>query len=348
MIKLLLLFVLFFSSLYANKVIYLNYEKTPQRVIQGEIFPITLKALSTVREFDDIHYEFSNLSGLKVLTETPLRVEKGKYFYDTFYLESTDNEAKLPDINATLVASQEYNATYISGKKLNIITLNPKKNFSNVIAKDFELLKYKTTTFDTEHNIIVFVASAKQSDLSKMHFENVYKQGVESLSNDYNISRITYYLIVDKQKELFSFSYFNLDKNSFVDITIPIVVVDDSVTTQSDLKPKNQSKERVKMSIAAFIAVMAFILMVWRRKYIYTIFIIIPLLYIFYFAFPQQEVCVKKDAAIRILPVENGIVFETTKRDTTLVKEGAVQNFIKVQLKNERIGWVRDEDICSN
>ena len=348
MIKLLLLSLVLLASLHANKVIYFNYDEVPQRVVQGEIFPITLKSLSTVRDFEDIHYEFSNSSGLKMLTETPTRVEKGKYFYDTFYLQSTQKLAKLPDINATLLATQEYNSTFIKGEKLNIITLNPKKNFSNVIAKSFELLKYKTTTFDAQHNIIVFIASARRSDLSKINFNNAYKQGIESLSNDYNESRVTYFLVVDKKIEKFSFTYFNLNKNRFIELSIPIVVVEDSVTTQSDLKPKDQSKERLKMSIAALVALLAFIFILWRKKYVYLIFIIIPLLYIIYLAIPEKEICIKKGSLIRLLPVKNGTIFETTDNDTLLLKEGTVQNFVKVQLKNERIGWVRNEDICSN
>jgi len=346
-IKLLALFFVLITSLYANKVIYLNYEKVPQRVVQGEIFPITLKSLSTVRDFEDIHYEFSNASGLKMLTETPQRVKKGNYFYDTFYLQSTQKWAKLPDVNATLIASLEYNSTFITGDKLNVITLNPKKNFSNIIANNFELLEYKTTTFDAQHNIIVFVASALRSDLEKIHFNNVYKQGIESLSNSYDASKVTYFLIIDKKIERFSFSYFNLEQNRFIQIIIPIVVVEDSVTTQSDLKPKNQSKERLKMSIAALIALLGFIFILWRKKYVYLIFILMPIIYIIYLSIPEKEVCIKKGSQIRILPVENGTIFETTEKKTLLLKEGSVQNFVKVQLKNERIGWVRNEDICS-
>ena len=348
MIKLLLLSFVFLASLYANKVIYLNYEEVPQRVVQGEIFPITLKSLSTIRSFENIHYEFSNLSGLKMLTKAPIRVQQGKYFYDTFYLQSTKKWAKLPDVNATLIAAQDYNSTFITGEQLNIITLNPKKNFSNVIAKDFEILEYKTTTFDAQHNIIVFVASATNSDLSKIHFNAIYKQGIESISNDYSTSKVTYFLVVDKKIEKFSFSYFNLDKNRFLELTIPIVVVEDSVTTQSDIKPKNQSKERLKMSIAALVALLAFIFILWRKKYVYLIFIIIPLIYIIYLAIPEKEICIKNGTLIRLLPVENGTIFETTNKDTLLLKEGTVQNFIKVQLKNERIGWVKNEDVCSN
>lgn len=347
MIKLFLFFLLFLSVLDANKVIYLSYDKVPQRVIKGEIFPITLKSLSTVRDFEDIEYKFSNISGLELLTNVQERVKKGKYFYDTFYLLSTQRWAKLPDVNATLIASQEYNSTYILGEKLNIVTLNPKKNFSKIIANNFEIVEYKTTIFDNKHNIIVLVASAQNSNVKAMHFENVFKQGAESIHESYPTSKITYFLVIDKTIENFSFSYFNLLKNKFLTITIPIIVEDDSVTTQSDLKPKDQSKERLKMKIAGVVAFIAFVFILWRRKYIYLILIIVPLVYIAYLAVPEQEICIKQGAVIRLLPVDNGTIFETASSEYTLLKEGSVDNFVKVKLKNEKIGWVRNEDICS-
>ncbi|MDF1883850.1 hypothetical protein JHD49_07875 [Sulfurimonas sp. SAG-AH-194-C21] len=347
MIRLFLLFFLLVTSVAANKVIYLSYDNVPQRVIKGEIFPITLKSLSTVRDFEDIEYKFSNKSGLKILNEIPDRVEKGKYFYDTFYLLSTARWAKLPDVNATLIASEDYNSTLIRGSKLNVVTLNPRKNFSKIIANNFEIIEYKTTIFDNNHNIIVLVAHAQNSDIQAMHFENVFKQGIESASESYLDSKITYFLVIDKKIENFSFSYFNLLQNKFSTIIIPIVVEDDSVTTQSDLKPKDQSKERLKMQIAGVIALIAFVFILWRRKYIYLILLIIPLIYIAYLAVPEQEICIKQGAQIRLLPVDNGTIFETASSQYTLLKEGSVDNFVKVKLKNEKIGWVKNEDICS-
>jgi len=346
--KLLLLTLVFISSLLANKVIYLNYEKIPSRVIKGEIFPVTIKALSTVRNFQDIEYTFSNAKGVRLLTTTPIRVKKGKYFYDTFNFLSTSKFAQLPDVEASLIAKQNYLTSAIPAHKLNVITLNPKKNFSNIIANDFKLVKYKTTSYDQEHNIIVFVASAINSDIKVMKFNNVYKQGAESIKESYQNSRITYFVVIDKHIENFSFSYFNLLKNDFSLVNIPIVVMDDSVTTQTDLKPKDQSKERLKITVAATIAFIAFIVILLRKKYFYLIFLLIPLAYIAYLVVPDKIICVKNGSEIRLLPVENGTIFETTDETLHLHKEGSARNFIKVKLQNEKIGWIKNEDICSN
>ena len=350
--KLLFLLVLFlFSTLNANKVLYLNHEELPDRVIKGERFSITIKTISTVKNFKDIVYEFSNHQGLKVLNSIPYREQKGVAYFETFYFLTTAREAKLPDITATLEFETDLESTYqpttINGSKLNVITLNPKNNFSNVIADSFELTDYKTTSFDTKHNIIVFTAQAQNCNLSVIKFKDVFKQGVESIDKVYISPKVTYFLVVNKDLEQFSFSYFNLIQNRFNKVTIPIIVNDDSVTTQSDLKPTDQSKEKLKMNIAGVVAIIILILAIWRKKYIYLILVLIPLIYIAYIAIPSKEVCINKDSHIYLLPVKNGTIFETTTSRYILPKEGSVKDFIKVKLKNEKIGWVKNEDICT-
>lgn len=346
--KILLLTLLFLSSLYANKVIYFNYEEVPQRVVKGEIFPITLKALSTLKNSQDIAYKFSNYQGLKLLTEIPSKEERGKYSFDTFYFLTTRAHAKLPDIEAYLPENDDAVSSFISGRPLNVISLNPKKDFSNIIANSFELVEYKTTQFDNKHNIVVLVAKATNSDINNMKFQNVYKQGIESSTESHLESRITYFIVIDKKKENFSFSYFNLIKNKFIPISIPIIVDDDSVVAQSDLKPKDQSHDKIKAFIALAVALMGIIFIVIRKKYSYLVFIIIPIGYIIYISIPSKSVCIKKGADIHLLPVSNGTIFETTTNKQHMVQEGSVDKFVKVKLHNEKIGWVKNEDICSH
>ncbi|MEA2099631.1 MAG: hypothetical protein U9P72_05840 [Campylobacterota bacterium] len=366
MIRLLFLSFIFIATLFANetnstdenlsaievpkqKVLYLNFKDIPSRVLKGEIFSITLKTLSTIKNFQDISYEFTNYSGVKPLTEVPYREETDKYYYDTFYFLTTAKYAKIPDVTASLVTEDEqnYKKTTLLGSKINVVTLNPKKEFTGIIADLFEITDYKTTSFDQLHNIIVFSAKAEKSDLSTFNLNNVYKQGIESITESINLSKITYYAVINKDIENFVFSYFNLKQNRFITINIPIIVDDDSVTTQTDLKPKDQSKEKLKMGIAGVVALVGFIFIIWRKKYIYLFFIIIPLVYIGYIAIPSKSICIKKGSKIHLLPVYNGTIFETTQSEYNLLQEGNIKNFTKVKLHNEKIGWVKNEDICS-
>lgn len=346
MIKLLLLSLLFSLSLFANKVLYINYSETPKRVVKGEIFSVTVKTLSTVGQNEDINYKFSNHRGLEVLSSTPQREMRGKFLFDKFYFLTTKSKAKLPDIRAS-INDTEYDTSYLRGKRLNVITLNPKENFSNVIADSFELVDARTTSYDNRYNIVVFVAKATNTIIKDMRFNNVYKQGIESSKNDFQNSRITYFVIIDKKLENFSFSYFNLVKNKFTVLNIPIIVDDDSVTTQSDLKPKDQSHDKIKAIIAAIIALILAIFILLKKKYIYLLLITIPLGYIVYITIPSKEICIKQGSRIYLLPVNNGTIFETTQSEYHLIQEGSVERFVKVKLHNDKIGWVKNEDICT-
>lgn len=345
--KHLLFALLFFSSLYANKVIYLTYEKVPNRVIKGEIFPVTIKALSTLKESQDIHYNFTRGYGLKLLNTAPLREKRGKYFYDTFNFLTINKNARLPDIEASLVGFSQEGTTSLGGKALNVIALNPPKNFSNIVAKRFELVEYKTTSYDNEHNIIIFVATALNTNIRAMRFSNVYKQGAESVTESFSTPRVTYFVVVDKAVENFTFTYFNTEKNKFSLVNIPIVVLEDSVVTQSDLKPKDQSHETIKIIAAAALTLMIFLFALARKRYTYFILMIAPLAYIGYIAFPDKVVCINSGAKIQLLPVANGTIFETTTQVLRLQKEGASLNFTKVKLQNDKIGWVKNEDLCT-
>lgn len=365
MIRLFLVGLLFLTTLYADdfnttdtnqtslnalmpKVLYLNYTKIPKRVVKGEIFFITIKTLTTVTDFVDINYTFSNYHGLELFDEIPSREKTAKYYYDTFYFLTTQNQAKLPDITASVVTDPqvEYKQTTLLGSDLNVITLNPQKDFSNIIADSFEVIDYRTTSYDNKNNIIVFVATALNCNIKALNLNNTLKQGIESITESYLDSKITYYAVIDKNIQNFSFSYFNLTKNKFMQISVPIVVDDDSVTTQSDLSPKNQSHEIIKIGVASSIILFGVIFIFWRKKYIYLIFILIPLVYIAFMLIPSKEVCINAGSNIYLLPVYNGTVFETTQTQTKLRKEGSVKEFTKVKLQNEKIGWVRDEDIC--
>jgi hypothetical protein len=365
---LLLLLLLFFTPLFAEdgvagvknsdvettietapkaKVLYLSYETLPQRVLKGEIFSITLKVLSTVGGANEIEYKFTDYTGLKPLNLVPNRVKQSNYYFDTFYFLTTQIQAKIPNIEASIVGSSKYASTTLAGNPLNVVALNPKKDFSNILANSFELVDYKTTSYDNKHNIIVFVAKANNAELGAMKFSNVFKQGVESLQDSYFDSRITYFVVINKEIENFSFSYFNLKQNKFLNIDIPIIVDDDSVTTQSDLKPTDQSRELLKIQIAGAVAFFIFLLLLWKRKLIYFIIMILPLIYIGFLLIPSKEICIKKGADIRLLPVSNGTIFKTTNAIEHFKKEGNVNKFIKIELQNEQIGWVKDEDICA-
>ena len=358
LLSFLLLSTLFSSTLSAEdnvsleneKVLYLSYQKIPKRVLVGEIFSVTIKAVPTVKKFKDIKYSFSKVSGIKVLNTKPKRSIVEQDHFDTFSFLLTKERAHLPNVTASIVSieKRKYPSTTLKGKDLNIISLNPKDDYSNIMANSFELIEYKTTKFDDTKNILVFTAEATNCDITALKFQNVFKQGAESTKKSYLRSKVTYFIVIDNSLEIFSFSYFNLKSNSYTEVNLPIILDDDSVVAQSDLKPKDQSKEQLKMKIAAAIALILFVLIIWKKKYKFLVILLLPIAYIFSVVAPAKEVCVRSGANIHILPVPNGTIFEKTEQKSMMPNEGSIEHFTKVKLKNDRIGWVKNEDLCTN
>ena len=359
--RILLGLLLFFATLLAEsseysdtpevvqKVLYLNYAEQPERVYKGQIFTVTYKTLSTVEYFEDILYSFQQGRGVKVLNSEPERRTEGHYYYDTFYFLSTSRSLRLPNVTASIKFSDFHDdhSVTLAGKKIEVVTLNPTPGFSNLLAKSVEITNYKTTRYNQKYNIAVFSLRAEHSNIEAFSLKNAVEQGIESVVNDHNISTITYYAVIPKKLENLTFTYFELGSEKFRHLLMPIIVEDDSVSTQSDLKPIERKHTQIKISIAAGVAFVGLVLLLLRRKLLYLLLVVIPGIYIAYAAIPVQYACIKEGSQIYLLPMERGTVFETTTQRQTLEVHGNVNDYVKVKLLNDQIGWIKNEDLCT-
>lgn len=359
--RLLLAFFLLFGWLHAEeafysdepdiqqKVLYLNYVKVPERVYQGELFSLTIKALSTEDHFQEIEYDFRNGRGYERIETQTHRERDGRYFIDTFYFRCTSSKMRTPDIVASLRFS-EFSVsatTRLAGKSVRVITLNPPETYANILADAFSITKYKTTRYNDKANIAIFTAKAKRSHIEAFHLKPFAKQGIESVTPAVDESVITYYAVIPRNLEHLKFKYFNLKSERYVDVLIPIVVEDDAVSTQSDLKPIEHRHTQLKVLIATGFALVSFFILLFRKKIIYLIPILVAGAYIAYSIVPTEMACIKAGSPIYLLPMEKGTTFEITTKQITLEVQGNVDGFAKVKLQNNKIGWVRHEDLCN-
>ncbi|MEA1920216.1 MAG: hypothetical protein U9N52_10275 [Campylobacterota bacterium] len=333
----------------SQNVLYSSYESFPQKVFMGQIFPITFKTLSTEQYFKEIAYTFKNAIGLRQLNEKPMSTQEGHYFYHTFYFIATKRYLQSPDVTVSLVYSDyiKEDLVYLQGKKIHVVTLNPPKDFVNVIANDFKLISYKTNHYNDEENIAVFSTQAKFSTINNFSIPGVYKQGFESNSSSIYDANMTYYSIIPKHLEQLEFSYFNLKSKKFEKLIMPIIIDDDTVSTQSNLTPRDHRHTQIKLYIAISIAVIALILFILRRRYFYLVIFLITAIYAGYIAIPIQNACVKKGSPILLLPMHKGTIFEITKEQKVFQIEGNIDGYTKVKLHNNKIGWIQNEALCT-
>ncbi len=325
----------------------LEHSNIPAHLYIGEIFPITIKLTPVDIASGNIEYTLQNEEGIRIFSATPHRDVKADGVYDTFYFLVQSANVRLPDITAT-VSSTGIDSNPVTGSSLIASTLTPPATFANVLADSFKIIDYKTTAYNQESNIVVFTATARRCNIGTFSLQNAIKQGFESKLPNVETSQITYYAIIPNTQQSLDFTIFNLSKNRYESISIPIVVDDDSVSTQSDLSPTDSRHTELKVGAAAILGVILISLYYWRREQWYLVASIAPFFFVVFTLLPNSSVCVKKGAPLYILPIKNGTIFEVTMEETNIEAENQVGDFTKIRLDNKKVGWVNKRDICSN
>ncbi len=347
--SLLLLFSLLFAVLPApatlqakQKVIYLSYsDDLPERVFNGEFFPVTIKALSTIGQHDKLEYSFKGGRGARLQNKTPDREDKGTYVLDTFYFLATSSTVVLPDITASIASEK----SSLGGENIEGVSLNPDNKFANILADSFQITAVDAKKYDKKHNILTFDAEAEHCNINAFKLHDVEDQGFESVKDGIKTASMTYYAVVPKKYEKLEFTYFDLEKERYMKVRIPIEVIDDSVSTQSDLKPTENKNYIIKMAVAAVIIVIALIFLIVYRKWWIAVFIIVPGVYIALQAAPAENICVNADTPVYLLPIENATVFDKVSAQSSFEVKHSVKGYKQIAY-NKKIGWISEDDIC--
>ena len=326
----------------------LEFTNLPEHPYVGEIIALNVKLTPVDVASGNIEYTLQNEEGIRIFSDTPRRNVKDDGVYDTFYFLVQSSAVRFPDVTATLTSSGATSET-LTGTTLSATTLSPPSGYANVLAEKFEIINYKTTPYNNESNVLIFTAKASRCNISDFTIPNAIKQGFESKLSNVGESQMTYYVIIPNTDQNLNFSFFNLKKQRYESLTIPIVVDDDTVSTgQSDLSPTDARHTELKVGAAAVTVFILFALFYWRREKWYLYLSAVPMFYIVFALLPNQNICVKKDAPIYLLPIKNGTIFEMTLQEEHLEAEKEVGEFVKVHLSDDKVGWVNQRDLCSN
>lgn len=325
----------------------MQFSNLPSRLYIGEIIAVTVKLTPVDLASGNIEYTLQNEQGLRIFSETPRRKVQEDGVYDTFYFLVLATDVRLPDVTATITSTGASSDTLI-GTSLSATPLSPPSSFANVLADKFTIVNYKTTPYNQENNIVIFTVKASRCNISNFSLPNAIKQGFESKLPNVGESQITYYAIIPNSEEALTFSIFNLQKQRYESLSIPIIVDDDTVSTQSDLSPTDARHTELKVGASAVAGILLIALYYWKRQRWYLIASVLPMFYVVYTLLPNQNICVKKDAPIYLLPMHHGTVFEMTLQEEHLEAGKEVGDFIKIHLDENKVGWVNKNDLCSN
>lgn len=332
-----------------GKHLYASLLSKPERLFKGEVFALTFRTVVTVDSFETMGYRFEHARGLEFLTVEPERKRIGHTFRDTFFFKATGTRVRLPD--AVPYLSFEGNRTVDSaplrGSSVAVTVLNPPTSFTGVLAERLKLSHAKTTNYDSRHNIIVLMVDANRSNLEDFRIPNAIQQNFESLHRDPREAHMTYYAVLPDRIRTLHLNYFDLTKQRYRSLSIPIDVEDDTVSTMSDLKPTEHSHNTQKAIFFGAAALVFVLLSLWRRSWIVFLIALGAGSYAAWLSIPLKQVCIKKGAAIYLLPTRNATVFEIAPMRHRLEAQGHIKGYTKIRLTNNKIGWVKDEDTCT-
>ncbi|MDO7253851.1 SH3 domain-containing protein [Helicobacter cappadocius] len=229
--------------------------------------------------------------------------------------------------------------------KLNIIDLYQNKKYAGVVADKFNIARYRTKTYDNLNNILVFEIEAENSNLEDLKIPNISKQGFESGNFDTDNSEGIYYCILPKNIQDISFEYFSLQEDRFKSIKMAINPVDDMVSTQDDVKPKNNFLLFSNIFTMIILILLLIGYFVFKRKKIFLVVFGILLIYLLWNVFYTKQVVLLSGAKIRILPTYNSTILEIPTKNEQVEIIDRHQKYYKIKTDDEKTGWVDKDDI---
>jgi hypothetical protein len=338
---LLLLLSVWFSSLLQGGEEY-QYSYMPKKVYENQVFPITVLGIGSNKNVP--HFVFDADAKNKPIFKKPLVVKNGTDSFYTFYFKAGYSKFRLPKLKIT-----ESNRTIVlDAADIPVATLKLRDDFCGVLAAEMKIKTSQASTYDGEHNLVTLSIEAFEANLENMKLKRVTEDGIENIKRRNAKVIGEYFAVIPQSQKNIKFTYFNTIKEQYVFLQAPVVITDYSVSTQSELNPKDDSFSKVKITIFSGLSIFFMLLFLWRRDFFYLIVAVVSLITLLTFYTPNKEICVKQGAMLYILPTQVSRISAKIDEDMIVPLLGERSGYEKIEYKNGMIGWIKNEDICKN
>ena len=318
--RFILLFIV--SFLLANNLI-ITYPNLKKEYYKNQIINLTIKII-TPKEMNIT--AFTNFKSKIDITNY-----KFTHIIDLSYKEQ--NNTKL-----FIVGDEIYKEINLS----NLYTIKelPKiKNFCKILADNLEITNIIASKFNLKYNLLSFSIKGENANLED--FSIGLKD--ENLSLTF-LNEATFLGLIDKDKTEISFYYFNLLNETFNKITIPINIKEETISTQTNIKPtENTLFTPINILTLFIIAFLTTIFLVYQRVWLIFPPLILTAILI-YNNLPKGEIYLPYNTKVYILPTKNSTIFYITPVGKKVKILKKLKNYTKIEIDN-KIGWVKNEDI---
>ncbi|MFT2669706.1 SH3 domain-containing protein [Helicobacter pylori] len=289
---------------------------------------------------------------IELLSKMPKwkKVEK-ELFRATYYYKIKGIKAIIPPLEVSAFSNKDKYIDYSIAPKVTLQVTDLSKNprYANVMAKDLQVLQYKTKDYDDKNNILVVELAFKEATWEDFHIKEALKQGFDNASLSQIKAKegsVFYYCVLPKTIQNLSFDYFSLSNRQFKTLSFSTIPTQDTTGIQSDLIPKNNFlvfSNVALLALCVFFLVLFFIL---GRKLIFLGLGILCLGFVLYhLLFTQKSALLLAHKKIRILPTQNSTILGLSKNEMPIKILGSHDDYYKILTPHEQIGWVKKDEV---
>jgi hypothetical protein len=325
-----------------ERLIYLDLENLPKKVYVGQLFTVTLKITALRRHVPCL---IETMGGKNTtLVEGPTHLKPRAISHLIYRFKATGDPVVLP---AFVVRYEDGDIRYKTRPvSLPTVVLNPPADFSHLLAEEVRLLNYQASAYDDHANILALRLHVVNGNVEDFRLPGALKQGTDEVTGTVGDREILYYGVFPLNQEEVAFSYFNLRTNRYETFRIPIIVKRSSVSTQTNLDPQASEFTQFKIAATTFFILVWLFLWYRRRRLIDLMLIAAAATYLLTYLIPLKSICLREGATLYLLPTPQSTPFMNLPFRTEAKEMDRKGTYIKVQLPNQRIGWVKNEDTC--
>ncbi len=289
---------------------------------------------------------------IELLSKMPKwkKVEK-ELFRATYYYKIKGIKASIPPLEVSAFSNKDKYIDYSIAPKVTLQVTDLSKNprYANVMAKDLQVLQYKTKDYDDKNNILVAELAFKEATWEDFHIKEALKQGFDNASLNQIKAKegsVFYYCVLPKTIQNLSFDYFSLSNRQFKTLSFSTIPTQDTTGIQSDLIPKNNFLVFSNVALLALCVFFLVLFFIFGRKLIFLGLGILCLgLVLYNLLFTQKSALLLAHKKIRILPTQNSTILGLSKNEMPIKILGSHDDYYKILTPHEQIGWVKKDEV---
>ncbi|EPZ68034.1 hypothetical protein N197_00550 [Helicobacter pylori UM023] len=289
---------------------------------------------------------------IELLSKMPKwkKVEK-ELFRATYYYKIKGIKARIPPLEVSAFSNKDKYIDYSIAPKVTLQVTDLSKNprYANVMAKDLQVLQYKTKDYDDKNNILVVELAFKEATWEDFHIKEALKQGFDNASLNQIKAKegsVFYYCVLPKTIQNLSFDYFSLSNRQFKTLSFSTIPTQDTTGIQSDLIPKNNFLVFSNVALLALCVFFLVLFFIFGRKLIFLGLGILCLGFVLYnLLFTQKSALLLAHKKIRILPTQNSTILGLSKNEMPIKILGSHDDYYKILTPHEQIGWVKKDEV---